>query len=373
MSTINTVENTLDQYRVFEVLDDIANLDAFLNGNELSMTSNINGINPDGVEGVAIQAAVSGVNGIHLVDLSGGTFVVDDLYTLVIDYSELDLGQTIPYKYTFTASSTTPATVVTELVAQIQADSRYSSAPFTVADAGGAVMNVTDAPKGDLIAGEVQVKEIVTSVPGESITLNDTGFVRAFGQPAQLQRQKDRAGNSQYPSVAPFINFLGDVDSGTTYTTITLTYRLNQKVSNPVSDAGRILYQDVLYVDEALADLAYVTGIANQFAAKLTDAVGAAAVIVARDAVQDNGLLLVPGVTEVDVITTPSSGDIYISDDYPVGTVLFIDNNGANTLTVNTIASATKIDGSDTDTLATTVDVMYKKATATSWITVFGG
>lgn len=370
MPNLNTTENTLDQHRTFEVLSAIADLDAFLNPKELSLTNNIDGINPDGVEGFSTQAAVTGVNGEHTVDYSGGTLVLDELQTLVIDYSFLDLGQTIPFKVTFTVGTTTAADMVAELVAQIQADSRYASAPFTVSDDTGGVMRITDAPKGDLVAGEAEVKEILTSVKGASVTLNDSAFVRAFGQPAQIQRQKDRSGNAQYPSVAPFINFIGDVDSSTVYTTITVTYRLNQKVSNPVSDAGRILYQDVLYVDESLADLDYVTGLAAQFSAKLTASVGDVQDMIAA-AAQANGNTIVSGVTEVDVVSG-GANNIYLSSDIAVGAEIYILNSQGATTTVETEGSET-IDGAGNDTLATTVDVKYVKTSASTFITVFGG
>lgn len=355
-------ENSLSRFKTFEVVASTSVFDLSLTKKELKFTKSVRGIDPSEVEGISVTAANAGTNGQHTVALGAVTFVVGEVYTLSLKYNILDKGTPDVFKYTFVATSTTAATVGAALVAQIQADSRYASAPFTVA--GTSTLTFTDAPKGDLIAGEATALDIQISASGAVVTIGAVANVKPNGQPAQITRIANLAAAGKYPSVQPSLNFVGSVDSATTYTTIVVTHRLNKKTGNPVSEAERNLVAEVMFVAATLTEATYFAGVAGNYAGSLGVGEGTDVTLTKSATITVNSTVPV-GVTSVVVPAGTNNDDIFLANGFSVGHVLTVNNTDGDTVDVN--GNGETIEGAATLAVATTVIVTLRKISASNW------
>ncbi len=383
---MHILDNQLDNFRLFEIVAVKADVNLDYSPNAISLTNNVFGIKKNLINGVKIQAAQTGVNGSHSIDFAAGTIVAGELYHLTIDVNLLDQGQPLPFRYSVVATSTTAADLQLLFFNAITGNQNYLDAPFTAHEDGSgapstATLTIVEAPKGDLIAGEIKVNQIVEET-GATIALNDAtanlyligvsstnglAHVDAFGQNAQLTRIKDHAGNKQTPSVARAINFIGTVDGTATYTTVTVDYYKEDESGNPVSKAARPLFRDVIFTPTGGTDFNFILSIFQQLQAISGTGEGEALHLAKNTSTAIDRVIPI-GASSVKVTTGTTVHDIFVEAGFPVGSIFSVDNQDSGTTDVNfDVVAGDTVDTAATEALTTGVLATFMKVSVDEW------
>lgn len=382
------LNNQIENYRLFEIIQNLTELDASIKGGKMDLTKNVFDIKTDLVRAVEVTAAATGVNGVHSLLFTAP--VVGEIYHLTIDHDELDKGQPLPNRFSVVARTTSADDLRNDFYDVITGNPKYADMPFNVFKEGSGgdsgTIYIVEDPLSPKIAGEVDIFRLVgdaawtASLNITTANVYDDGgdtagvaHVDAIGQPAQLTNIANIATlSNDTPSVTPAIRFIGTVNSGTVYTVVIVSYYSETKQGNPVSEAADPLYRDVLFIDEAMTGFAYVKSIMQHLGSITAGGDGDVLQLTAAATAPTNGAIIAGAVAGK---ATPGTAghDVSLSGDFPVGAEVSVTNGHAtNALEVDPAADETINGGSvgDVYSIAGDKTATLRKVSGIDWVVV---